>query len=139
MIHYPIDERLNELAALGCEKRHTNDRLGSTIWVSGSPRGKAGFMDANQLNHISCIINCCFGFFFCLSVVSEPCTELSVYFSDFIFLVTPVLSQLWGECKKALQSERITVQCVISYVSVVHVAIFTSCCHVCDYIWPLVH
>lgn len=130
MIHYPTDERLKNCT--GPWKRHTNDSLGSKICLSGSPQGKSGFIDAGQLNHISCTINCYFAFFLLLSIVSLPHIE-----DYFLFTFSSCGFQLWVErCSLAtLQSS--SGGNVVSCVSVVRVASFILRVLPCYHIWPL--
>lgn len=64
--------------------------------LSGSLQGKSSFIDAVQLNHISCIINCCFWLF--LVFICAPPAEL-VYFSVFSADLNTFFS-LWVKWKR---------------------------------------
>lgn len=74
MIHYLTDERLKKIA-LGHEKDPQMTALEVKSVYLTPCRGKSGFIDAGQLNHISCIINCYFAFLLLLSIVSLLHTE----------------------------------------------------------------
>lgn len=70
MLHWAVEKKKTRLESL--------KRKG----LSGSLRGKSSFIDAVQLNHISCIINCCFWLFLFFFVRPAELIYFSVLSSD---------------------------------------------------------